>query len=320
MALVPIQSLEDLEALQVGDTVLKSDLTELRLLDEILINGSKWKQATNFDEVEYVGESGGAVVTIGGQSAPLDVLVGDQTTRPILNPMCQGIGAPFALASDTTPDTYIIQLVDATGLSSGDEIALFQNSNNPGFYFGTIQGIVVNTLTMHQPIDIVFATTTANLFLLNCDLNVDGSIGGGGREIFTIANNSTTPIDITRIIFTIETATAPEYSEFGDLPALTRGIVLRKKKADGTFNNIFTAKTNKDLQRLMYDIAAFDTGGFFGGVEGLAGRLTFAGANKLGVAIRLEENEALELLVQDDLTGLVAFRINAEGHFTDEVA
>ena len=50
------------------------------------------------------------------------------------------------------------------------------------------------------------------------------------------------------------------------------------------------------------------------GTYGVKGRLTFGGQNKLGVVIQLGIDEDLEMIVQDDLTGLVDFRVVAEGH------
>lgn len=53
------------------------------------------------------------------------------------------------------------------------------------------------------------------------------------------------------------------------------------------------------------------------GVYGFLTRFNFSGQENLGVVIRLEENEALELVVQDDLTDLVDFKIMVQGHFTN---
>ena len=103
---------------------------------------------------------------------------------------------------------------------------------------------------------------------------------------------------------------------FGNLTALTRGVVLRK--ADGINHTIFNAKTNGDFALRMYDIAYTDRA-VPSQSYGLRGRSTFAGQDKRGVVIRLDgdNSEELELLVQDDLSTLTSFRIVAQGHVVE---
>jgi len=48
--------------------------------------------------------------------------------------------------------------------------------------------------------------------------------------------------------------------------------------------------------------------------DGFTGRLTFAGQNKLGAVIRIGADEDLQIVIQDDLTGLSSFSVVAEGH------
>ena len=54
------------------------------------------------------------------------------------------------------------------------------------------------------------------------------------------------------------------------------------------------------------------------GQDGFLFRLTFAGMNKLGVAIRLNPGEDLQFLVQDDLSGITVLEVTAEGHVVFE--
>ena len=48
--------------------------------------------------------------------------------------------------------------------------------------------------------------------------------------------------------------------------------------------------------------------------DGFTGRMTFAGANKMGVVIRLNPGEDIQLIVQDDLTSLEGLFIICQGH------
>ena len=142
------------------------------------------------------------------------------------------------------------------------------------------------------------------------NMNVDGSVT---PKIFRIrAPDPGIPVigDITRIILIMETTTAPEWNLFGDRAVLANGIVLRK--TDGSYQNIFTVKDNSEFAAIMYDLDFLDFTRFAS--YGVKGRLTFAGQNKIGVAIRLDIGEDLELIIQDDLTSLIKFTVLAEGH------
>ena len=247
----------------------------------------------------------------------LDVNIQDQTTRLIISPFCRALEAPRALASNTVPDTYTIELVSAAGLVAGDTIGLFQNSTNPASYIADIISILGNVLTMDTPLDVIFDTAlNPVLFKLGCDINVVGSLAS--PVIFEFANGSDIDIDLTRLIFTIVSTGTAGYTDFGDIPLLTNGVVLRKRNADGTYFNIANVKSNGQWKAIMYDVDFFDPA-HPAAVNGIAGRLTFAGQNKIGVTIRIANTEALELVVQDDLSTLVAFIIMGEGHYVDEV-
>jgi hypothetical protein len=50
------------------------------------------------------------------------------------------------------------------------------------------------------------------------------------------------------------------------------------------------------------------------GQFGTGARITFGGQSKHGVVIRLSELDALQFIVQDNLTGLTSLKIVAEGH------
>ena len=103
--------------------------------------------------------------------------------------------------------------------------------------------------------------------------------------------------------------------KFGGLPELNRGFTLRK--ADGDFNNFWTARSNGDFSDIAFDVAYSDKAP--AGQFGFSMRKTWAGQSKSGVAIRLDSNEdeSLQGLVQDDLTGLLSFRCKPDGSLTN---
>jgi hypothetical protein len=146
-------------------------------------------------------------------------------------------------------------------------------------------------------------------------MNVSGTLAA--PEIFSLRaaeppGGIDVTIDITRIILHGECTATPTLGEFGDLNKLTNGLVFRR--TDGTNQNIFNVKSNLDLAGIAYDFEIYDASVSSQGLNGFTCRLTFAGQNKMGVAIRIGKNEDIEMLVQDNLTGLVSFQVTVEGH------
>lgn len=239
----------------------------------------------------------------------VDVNLQDQTTKPIV--------AYFSLVENETTlnvdsaiDDRTITVTDPTGFTAGKYISLFSVPDNR-FMLAVVVSVLGSVVTLDTPLDFAFPTGTfATVGIRN--MNQNGSVT---PVIFGLRNTEEAigaTFDITRIMFSCLTATACDYSLFGDLTALAKGLVLRKK--DGIYQNIFNAKTNGELANLMYDFEILQATNPVQGQDGFKGRLTFAGQNKMGVAIRLAPGEDLQLIIQDDLTGLTRLEIIAEGH------
>lgn len=266
---------------------------------------TKAKQQEIIDKMPTLEDNGGVPVNIQ-----------DQTTRPIDIRMSRVTSDMYTLAEDTVPNTYTITLTNVVGLSVGDKMCLCQDSDNPGTYFGYIISIVGNVLTLNAPIDIVFSNNN-NCVFYTLENNLATSDGSVTPVEYSIVNGASIDIDITRIIIKIICDTAPDLSKFGDLTTLTRGIVFRKKCCGGVYQNIFTVRNNSELSLLAYDYKTYDATNPAQGVNGLSARITFAGPEKHGVAIRLAQGEELQMLAQDSLLDLIDFKIIGQGHYTN---
>ena len=109
--------------------------------------------------------------------------------------------------------------------------------------------------------------------------------------------------------------TFPDDSKFANITGgLTNGLVFRR--VDGDTRNVFNVKTNGDIANICYDLAYADQGK--NGLNGVRARISFAGQDKHGVALRLAPGDALQFLVQDDLTSIDIFRIVAQGHIVTD--
>jgi len=245
----------------------------------------------------------------------LDVIVGDQTTPPVDIYFSQDQGDAVNLATDATINTNTITVTDATDFSVGDICTIISTSGN--FYQGGVLGISTNTLTLDTPLNYAYTTAESEAYPSSREMNINGAVT---PQVFKIRGESGTidvPItfDITRIMLQMVTTNPAEYGKFGDITGgLTNGIVLRQ--TNGEINNFWNAKFNEDLGLLAYDILVFDATKP-SGVNGLGMRYSFAGASKHGVAVRLSPDQSIDLIVQDDLSSLVSFRMMAQGHIVD---
>lgn len=242
----------------------------------------------------------------------LDVCVQDQTTPPLVAYFSLLEHETF-LAADTAINDLSFTVTDSTGFSIGDYLSLFSVIANR-FYLASILGIAGNIISLDTPLD--FAYLTGDFVTAGTrNMNVNGDVT---PVIFGVRNTEEaigSAFDITRVIFSCLADGVVDLSKFGDLDALIKGVVLRRK--NGIYQNVFNAKTNGELKNLMFDFDILSAINPAQGQNGFTGRLTFAGQNKMGVAIRLEPGEDLQIIIQDDLTDLIEFTAISEGHLVD---
>lgn len=237
------------------------------------------------------------------------VNIQDQHTRILDLKFIQAQGAPTALTVETAEGDKTITVANAAGFVAGNVIGIFCPCGD--FYFGQQIGApAAGVIALDTPIDVVYELGSSVITAIK-NMNVNGS---GTTEIFQIGpvgGATGVEIDITRIAGYIQDGSAMDDSLFGALGALANGIVLRKN--NGVMQNIWNAKTNGELAEICtIDFNYTDRAP--SGSFGARFRNTFAGQTKHGVTIRLEAGDILELLIQDNLTGLEAFTVTAQGH------
>lgn len=265
-----------------------------------------------YTRVVIIGPDGSPV---GVENGGLDTNVQDQTSTPVDFFFTQIKGPPTTVAVKPALNDNTIEITDATGCVVGDYVGAFNSDNESDnrAYFGSILAINGNVLTLDTPLDFEFEIgDTFACFTRN--LNVVGSLASPQIFSVQVGPNATQSIDITRIMVSMITDTAVDLSRFGDIAGgLTNGVVLRR--VDGATNNIWNVKTNGELTNLCFDYSPYASTNPAQGQDGAKFRYTFAGQDKHGVAVRLNAGDALQLIVQDDLSSLTEFRIIAEGHY-----
>lgn len=249
-----------------------------------------------------------------GIGSGIDVNLQDQTSPPVVSHFTQTV-AQTTLAIVGAVDDLNINVTSATGIVVDQHVTLF-NATEERFFFAHVLSIASLVITIDTPLDFAFPVGSFIDFS-DDDLSVDGSVT---TQVFGLRGGGT-PVgvdldfDVTRIIFECQTATASDLATFGDLAPLINGLVLRRR--DGVYQNIFNVKTNGEIAGIACDLTIHAASNPIQGQDGFIARLTFAGQNKIGVTVRIGVGEDLELLVQDDLTGLTNFFVIAEGHIVE---
>jgi len=252
--------------------------------------------------------SGGGI----GINSVSDVHVLDQTSRSI-DFFFGRLDNLTTLSAQADPEDLTLTLTSTTGFTDGKTAGVFSSSDPDGFYLGHQLGAPAGSvITVDTPVDITLPAGSA-VSAVTTNMAVDGSSTTQVFQIGPVGPSSTSIVDITRIMGHFLDSTAMDDGKFGGITALTNGCVLRKN--NGVIQNLWNVKTNADLALICYNFNYNDKAP--GGQFGANFRNTYGGQTAHGVVLELLPGEYLELLVQDDLTGLDEFTMMAQGHFKD---
>lgn len=145
-------------------------------------------------------------------------------------------------------------------------------------------------------------------YLRDSDDSVELAIDGSSAAVnFDLAADSDEVLRITRVTFLMVLASAPEFDQFGDLAALTDGLLLQIRNSAGLVVDLLDEvpiKSNNDFAALGN--LAFGT---------LENSWVVQADWIPPVPIRLEgsDGELLRVTVQDDLTDLTRLRVMCHG-------
>lgn len=261
--------------------------------------------------VSYAGWNGGWKQMELEPSGAIPVTLQDQTTPVFIIPMSQEVDST-ELTSVTAIDDYTMTIADTTNFVDGSFVVCLSDTGGRYWYGYQVGAPVGSVITVDRPFDYAFQVGDGVTSAIT-NMNVNGATT---TQIFRVRigeplGGIPVTIDVTRIIIVIHADSAVDLAKFGNLTALTKGITLRR--IDGVYQNIFNVKSNSDFASLAFDLNMYAATNPTQGQDGLACRLTFGGQNKMGVVLRIGPNEDLQLLINDNLTGLVDFTIMVEG-------
>jgi len=176
------------------------------------------------------------------------------------------------------------------------------------------------TIELDTPLDFPY-TTSANGCLSIVNMAVDGSVTPVIFSLSPQGLDDNVSWDITRVLIVMSGLgigaqnLAPDDSDFGVTEVLTNGVVLRS--INGITKNIFNVKRNGELRLRAYDVTYTEKSK--AGLYSVGVRRSFSGQDKNGVTIRLDAatNDALQIIIQDDLTEMFGMQVVAQGHLVD---
>lgn len=240
----------------------------------------------------------------------------DQSTPTIIIPASK-VHKFTTLAVAGSIDDTTITAVSAATCAAGDSVKVI-SPENLRFYVGHQVGALAgNVITLDSPLDFAYPAGSS-VACATENMAVDGS---STTQVYSLRAADPTgavpvTVHITRIIIECLTDSPTSLDKFGNITALTYGLVMRRR--DGFYNNIFNIKTGGAIAGIMYDYTPYRATAPEQNIDGFVARLTFAGANKIGVALEVGPNEDLEFLVQDNLASgspdITSLKITFEGH------
>lgn len=210
----------------------------------------------------------------------------------------------FTVAASIT-NTRVLTVVAGHGLTITDTM-IFRDAGNQFIQQVGIVSIATNVITVDTPLDRAWA---GNHPYGLTDMAVDGSSSAVTFQIGPLGGSA----DVTRFIVHMEDGTAMDDGKFGGIAALTNGVVIRVyRAATSTYDTIMNAKTNGEFAQRTYDASYADNAP--AGTYGFRVRRSFGGEDKSGSVIRLANGDTFQIIIQDDLTGLLSFGIAVQGH------
>ena len=173
----------------------------------------------------------------------------------------------------------------------------------------TVTNIVGAVVTLDRPISNDY-TTAALITEVNTNMAVAGTLAS--PQIFEIDPPDGVVWQLTRLLHSITASTVMDDAKFGGIAALTNGVSLRACTAAGRTVVYANWKSNYDQKLDMFDVTYSSKAP--AGSYGLNGRWTFTNAE---VIVELDGDaspvQSLQVLIQDDLTGLDTFFMRCQG-------
>jgi len=287
---------------------------EFHTADEVgLSNLIIYKSTHVISQIEGVDEVDGVVNNVKTKDGSLNVNQALVHTSGVNNYATKKTGTTDTLASAASQGDTSITLNDATGFAVNDYIEFTDASNFREVTTLRITAINTNTLTLDRPLDLDHPAG-AEVQKVIRNMAVTGTLAS--PQSFTLMPPDTGDEDsiwqITKITFHIICATEPDDSLFGDIAALTNGLVIRSVKDNNIINTVALWKKNGDVANdvLPNHLDYTDKAG--GGAYAVQAGWVLTNSEFI-IEVDGRLGEYVEVLVQDDVSGLDELEVKFQG-------
>lgn len=248
----------------------------------------------------------------GDYRSSYDVYIQDQTSD-IVDLYLSRILAEITLADDAAVNTRFCSLAPGHGAVVGNWLCIKTNGN---WYHGRILTVIGDNITIDMPFNRTYESGQPAR-IISPDMNVDGSVT---PVVFRCGPGPGQKWDITRMLLLIRDDATMYDGKFGGLPELPVGIMIRAKKSDAEYENLFTARNNGAFAVRTSDAYYTEPSRGPSGQSGFRVHRAFSGQDRNGVVIRLDGDTGgeFQIIVNDNLTGLTHMRAVIQGHIVED--
>lgn len=316
-------------AAMVGEELPAEDL------DGEVYEGISHRYVVSFDGIVYIrvdtdehdfsitSDIGATIVRLtDGYGNPINSLKGaidihpaDVHDVPVNELFHRHTGVDTTLAAPALAGATSITVVNDTGFADGNTFQIEETVDGVTAIevtFPTIvSGVGTNTFILDRPLDNTFGDT-ATVEVVTTDMAVLGTIAD--PVAFQLIPDSVQEWHIVRFLLGMTLDTAADDSRFGNIAGgLPNGCILRAYDGATDRHRTFTNwKTNLDIKMDMFDLLYTDKAG--AGNFGVNGRGSIRDGTGATPKLNGLNGSYLELLIQDDLTGLILFNLKGQGH------
>lgn len=235
-----------------------------------------------------------------------DVQIQDQYSEAIDFYLCKDNGTTNPTVAMTVDDTAVT-VASSTGAVVGDCINIKEGAR---MFQSVVSNITNNIVTFTSPVDYAF-TTSAIVCFGEWDLaTADGS---ATPVIFCLQPPSGATYDIYDITISIEDNAVMYDSTFGGITALTKGLVGRV--TDGYDKNLFLCTNNGGFREYGFTTSYPDK--VPSGTHAFWADKNYKTQNGVALRINGSTNDKIEIIVQDNLTGLNKLSVCVHGHLVE---
>lgn len=247
--------------------------------------------------------------SIGSLNGAINVHMAGVHTSLINDSFHQHTATSTTLTAASSIGDTSITVASVAGFAAGDYIQIGGHSGD--ITYTKIIAIVGLVISLNRPLGHIrpIGATVEKILL-----DISGLIGSmASPQSYKIFPSSGQVWHIERMMLEMVHATAGDLALFGDIVALTNGVILRRYDGGtATFNTFTVWNSNEDIFLDTADIRFLARSG--GG--GNYATISFGSFADIGVTVKLDAaaGDYLEILVQDDITALTNFKVKVQGH------